>query len=163
MRIVEYTSDRKQDFVDLNTWWIERYFGRVEQADRNEFDNVDNDIARGAMVYFALDDDGTALATCMAVPRGDDEWEIAKLGSSPNREHTGCGKAVFEKCVAWAESKGAKRVFILTNSSLHTAIHIYESHGFKRFELDDFGYDRGDYALEKFPDSITYPASPSCG
>ncbi len=31
-----------------------------------------------------------------------------------------------------------------------TAIHIYESHGFRRIQTDDFeGYSRGDYALEK--------------
>lgn len=40
---------------------------------------------------------------------------------------------------------------MLTNSSLSTAIHIYESHGFQRVFLEDYGgYARGDYALEKY-------------
>ena len=42
-------------------------------------------------------------------------------------------------------------LYMLTNSSLSTAIHIYESHGFQRVFLEDYGgYARGDYALEKY-------------
>lgn len=150
MRIVEYSPELKRDFVDLNTWWIEEYFGTIEQADWDEFDHVDEEIAKGGMVFFALDDEGCAVATCMAIKRSEDEWEIAKLGSSPTRPHKGCGKAVFEACVRWAEDHGARRIYILTNSSLKAAIHIYESHGFVRIQTDDFGgYARGDYALEK--------------
>lgn len=44
---------------------------------------------------------------------------------------------------------------IITNNSLHAAIHIYKSHDFRCFDLPkpEFGYVRGDYALEKFPES----------
>jgi GNAT superfamily N-acetyltransferase len=153
MRIVPYDPSRKQDILDLNVWWIERYFGKVEPADLEEFDLVDDYIAQGGQAYFAVDDDGVALATCMAIPRGKDVWEIAKLGSDPDREHHGCGKAVFEACVEWARSHGARRIYILTKHTLDAAIHIYESHGFKRYhpEGEDYGgYDRGDYALEMF-------------
>lgn len=135
MKIVKYTPERRQDFVDLNVWWIEKYFGAVEQADRDEFDHVEDEIAKGGM----------------AIDRGEGEWEIAKLGSAPDRPHKGYGKAVFEACVDWAEQHGAKRIYMLTNSSLSTAIHIYESHGFQRVFLEDYGgYARGDYALEKY-------------
>lgn len=152
MKIVKYTPERRQDFVDLNVWWIEKYFGAVEQADRDEFDHVEDEIAKGGMVFFAVDEaDGATLATCMAIDRGEGEWEIAKLGSAPDRPHKGYGKAVFEACVDWAEQHGAKRIYMLTNSSLSTAIHIYESHGFQRVFLEDYGgYARGDYALEKY-------------
>ena len=83
MEIIEYAPERKQEFIDLNTWWIERYFDQIEQADWDEFNHVDEEIARGGMVFFAVDDEGVALATCMAIARGNDEWEIAKLGSHP--------------------------------------------------------------------------------
>ncbi len=73
----------------------------------------------------------------------------ARIRSRP--PHKGCGKAVFEACVEWAERHGARRIYILTNSSLSAAIHIYESHGFQRVFLENYGgYARGDYALEKY-------------
>ena len=105
--------------------------------------------SHGRYGLFAVDDEGVALATCMAIARGNDEWEIAKLGSDPTRPH----KAAARPCSrhAWrAEAHGARRIYILTNSSLEAAIHIYESHGFERIYPDDFGgYARGNYALEK--------------
>ena len=65
--------------------------------------------------------------------------------------HKGCGTAVFEACIDWAESHGARRIYILTNSALKAAIHIYETHGFERIYLDDYGgYARGNYALEEY-------------
>lgn len=150
MEVIEYTPERKRDFIDLNTWWIEEYFGKVEQADWDEFDHVDEEVAKGGMAFFAVDGEGRALATCMAIDRGEGEWEIAKLGSNPELPHKGCGKAVFEACVGWAETHGARRIYILTNSILKAAIHIYESHGFRRIYPEEFGgYERGDYALEK--------------
>lgn len=150
MRLEQYTPARRQDFIDLNTWWIGRYFGPIEPTDMLEFEGIDDEVRHGGMAFFAVDDDGTALATCAAFDRGDAGWEIAKLGSNPAREHSGCGTAVFEASVAWAEQHGARRIFILTNSALKPATHIYESHGFRRIQTDDFeGYSRGDYALEK--------------
>jgi GNAT superfamily N-acetyltransferase len=59
---------------------------------------------------------------------------------------------VFEACENWATEHGARRIYILTNSMLHAAIHIYESHGFVQYDHEDFGYERGDYALEKYID-----------
>ncbi len=154
MKVITYTPDRKDDFIRLNTWWIERYFGTVEAQDRAEFDGIEQELDEGGMIFFAVDDEGRALATCMARNEGDNVWELAKLGSNPDIPHPGAGKAVFEAAEAWATSHGARRIYILTNSHLHAAIHIYENHGFKRFALpqQEFGYVRGDYALEKFLD-----------
>lgn len=34
------------------------------------------------MIYFAVDDNGTALAACMSKPMVEDNWKICKLGSN---------------------------------------------------------------------------------
>lgn len=68
----------------------------------------------------------------MAKPMDGDTWEIGKLGSDPNISH-----------------KGAGRLFIISNSKLVPALHIYEKYGFKEIKLDDYEYERGDIAFEK--------------
>jgi len=40
-------------------------------------------------------------------------------------------------------------LFILSNSSLKAAIHIYEKYGFREIQLNDYEYIRGDIAFEK--------------
>ena len=86
----------------------------------------------------------------MAKPMDGGTWEICKLASDKNKEHRGCGSAVFEAALNWAKDHGAKRLFILSNSRLKSAIHIYEKFGFKKIKLDDYEYVRGDIAFEKW-------------
>ena len=63
--------------------------------------------------------------------------------------HGGSGSAVFAAVMQWAENHGAQRLFIISNSQLKPAIHIYEKSGFKELKLGDYGYERGDIAYEK--------------
>ena len=101
------------------------------------------------MIYFAVDDNGTALAACMAKPMGENTWEICKLCSNKNVPHKGAGSAVFQSAMKWAIDHGAGRLFILSNSKLNAALHIYKKFDFKEIKLDDYEYERGDIAFEK--------------
>lgn len=48
----------------------------------------------------------------------------------------------------YAIEHGAKKLFLLSNSKLKPALHIYEKCGFKEVKLDDYEYVRGDIAYE---------------
>lgn len=148
MEIVEYNSKYKDAFIQFNTDWIVDNFGFLEKEDLNAFHTIDEELAKGAMIYFAVEDD-IPLATCMAKPMDGDTWEICKLGSNKHKAHKGCGSAVFGASIQWAIDHGAKRLFILSNSKLETAIHIYDKFGFKEIKLDNYEYERGDIAFEK--------------
>lgn len=151
MELIEYDSKHKEDFIQFNKDWIVDNFGFLEDEDIKTFEKVDEELANGAMIYFAIEDD-TALACCMAKPMENGNWEICKLASNKNRPHKGCGSAVFKAAVQWAIDHGAKRLFILSNSRLKAAIHIYEKFGFKEIKLNDYEYVRGDIAFERIID-----------
>lgn len=108
---------------------------------------IDEDLRRGAMIFFAVEN-GIPLACCMTVPLEGETWEICKLGSNKNVPHKGSGNLVFKASMDWALEHGAKRLFILSNSKLKPALHIYEKNGFKEIKLDDYEYVRGDIAFE---------------
>ncbi|MDE7320012.1 MAG: GNAT family N-acetyltransferase, partial [Lachnospiraceae bacterium] len=82
-------------------------------------------------------------------PMDAETWEICKLASNKHREHKGCGSAVFKAAMQWAIDHGARRLFILSNSNLKPAIHIYEKYGFQEIKLDDYEYVRGNIAFER--------------
>ena len=150
MEIIEYDEKYKQDFIDFNTAWIIDNFGFLEDEDKETFAHIEEELEQGAMIYFAVDECGEALATCMAKPMKETgTWEICKLGSNKNKAHKGCGKAVFGAAVQWAIDKGANRLFIISNSKLKPALHIYEEYGFHEIKLDDYEYVRGDIAFER--------------
>lgn len=62
--------------------------------------------------------------------------------------HKGAGSAVFEASMDWAIKHGAKKLFILSNSRLKAALHIYKKYGFHEVKLDNYEYIRGDIAFE---------------
>ena len=74
MEIIEYKNAYKQDFIDLNIDWIKRFFV-PEEADYEVLNQIESLLDFGSMIYFALEDNHV-LATCMAMPLGDDVWEI---------------------------------------------------------------------------------------
>lgn len=147
MKIIQFEEKYRQDFIDFNTDWIVSNFGSLEEHDIETFEKIDEEIKAGAMIFFAVENE-IALATCMAKPMEEKTWEICKLGSNKKVPHKGAGSAVFEAAMNWALNHGAEKLFILSNSQLKPALHIYRKYGFKEIKLDNYKYVRGDIAFE---------------
>lgn len=147
MEIIEYDSRYAQDFVSLNTAWIEEFFERLEPEDMHTFQNIEKEISDGAMIYFCLEA-GKVMATCMTRKIDSRTWEICKLAADEKYKGRGAGDAVFKACMEYAAAHGAKRLFILSNSRLKAALHIYQKYGFREVKLENYEYVRGDIAFE---------------
>lgn len=148
MNIIQYQEKYKKDFIQFNTDWIIDNFGYVEEEDLHTFHHIEESLKNGAMIYFAVENENV-LATCMAKPlKPDGTWELCKLGSNKYLPHKGAGSAVFEASMNWAIQHGAKRLFILSNSKLKAAVHIYKKYGFYEIKLENYEYIRGDIAFE---------------
>lgn len=98
MKIIEYEPKYKDAFIQFNTDWIVDNFGFLEKEDLDTFKTINQELERGAMIYFAVEDD-IPLATCMTKPMDRDTWEICKLGSNKHKAHKGYGSAVFNASV----------------------------------------------------------------
>ncbi len=147
MEFVQYAPKYRHSFIELNTAWIKNNFGSLEKEDIKTFEEIDREIAKGAMIFFAVEND-TVLATCMTKPISEDTWEICKLATDIRYRGKGTGSRIFEKCMEYAVANNAKRLFILSSSTLKPALHIYQKYGFKEIKLDDYKYTRGDIAFE---------------
>lgn len=147
MHIEEYKKEYKKYFIEFNTQWITENFGHTEPEDKLMFDSVDEILADGAMIYFAVEGKNV-LACCMTHIIKGDEWEICKLASNSKISHKGAGTAVFNACFDYAIANGARRLFLISNTKLKPALHIYEKAGFRQIVLDDYEYERGDIAFE---------------
>ena len=147
MEIVQYDNRYAQDFVALNTAWIVSLFGQLEKEDIETFQNIEREIVNGGMIYFATEND-EVMATCMTRHIGNEIWEICKLAANEKYKGKGAGNAVFEQCMKYAIDHGAKKLFMISNSRLQAALHIYHKYGFKEIKLKDYEYERGDIAFE---------------
>lgn len=148
MKIIPYEKKYRKTFVDLNTAWLERFY-TVEPFDQDTMDRVEELIADGAMVYFAVEGE-KVLATCMAMPLSDGVWELCKLAAVDQYTGTGAGSAVFETCMKYAIDHGAKKLPLISCRALKPAIHIYEKFGFREVPLDKafWGAEKADIEME---------------
>lgn len=92
MRIVSYSPEYKNDFIEMNRAWISEMFV-MEQEDEKELANIEPYIEKGGQIFFALDDDGNVMAGCMVAPRDDGDWEIMKFAARGMYTGTGAGSA----------------------------------------------------------------------
>ena len=147
MEIVSYQSKYKNNFIDLNLAWLNKYF-KVEPHDTEMLDGVETLIQQGAAVYFAVENE-TVLATCMIVPHGNDVWEICKLATDEKFQGKGAGSAVLKACMDYATKHGAKKLTIVSNRILSAAMHLYEKFGFWEVPIDNMEYERVNIQLER--------------
>lgn len=150
MKIEEYKPEYKEAFIRLNTEWLTRFYW-VEDFDKYAMDNVEKLIEGGAMAYFALDEDGEVLATCMAMPLEGDTWEICKLAAKNQYTGTGAGSAVLKAALDYAQAHGAKKEVLISCRSLKPAIHLYHKFGFHEvpYRKEYWKSEKADIEMER--------------
>lgn len=61
----------------------------------------------------------------------------------------GIGSAVLQKTIDYAKEMGAKKLVILSNTILSSAMHLYKKFGFEQVPITDMQYGRVHIQLEK--------------
>ncbi len=146
--VVPFRPEYAADFRRLNLDWIERLF-TVEEPDRKVLDNPEQAIvAKGGMIFFALD--GEAIVGTAALIRFSElRYELAKMAVATGHQRRGIGELLGLACKEWAVTKGARTVFLETNSRLANAIRLYERLGFRHaVDPHPSDYARADVYME---------------
>ena len=149
MKIVPYDRRYKNDFIEMNRAWISEMF-RLEPMDEEELAHIDDAIAEGAEIFFALDEDGGVMACCMIAPRGGGEWEMLKFAAKGLYTGTGAGGACLSACIDYAREQRAEKIILVSNTKCVQAIHLYRKYGFTEVPVDKekFPFERGNIAFE---------------
>ena len=146
IKIIPYNSSHKEKFICLNTAWIKKSF-EVEPQDLEMLDHIEDYIQIGAVIYVALYKN-QVISTCMIVPKDADTWEICKFATDKHYEGNGAGSLIFEKCLDYAKIHHAKKIIIVTNTILDSAMHLYTKFGFQPVPIDNMEYNRVNIQLE---------------
>lgn len=149
MKIVPYSPEYKDDFIEMNRAWISEMFV-MEQEDEKELANIEPYIEKGGQIFFAVDDSGKAMVCCMIAPREDGDWEIMKFAAHGMYTGTGAGSACLKACIDYAKSLDLPKIIIVSNRKCTHAVHLYRKFGFTEISVDKkkFPFDRADIAFE---------------
>jgi putative acetyltransferase len=130
IEITTFRPEHARGFGELNREWLERY-GLMEPSEVEQLEEPERYfIGGGGQIFIALDD-GEVVGTCAVVPHGPDEVELAKLSVAKVFRGRGLARSLVEHCLGYARAQGVRRVVLVSNSQLQTALQLYESLGFR--------------------------------
>jgi GNAT superfamily N-acetyltransferase len=138
-------------FRELNKAWIARHFV-VEDKDWEVLnDPVKYILQPGGEIFIAVQD-GIAVGTCGLIAIKDG-YEVAKMTVAEECRGQGIGKRLLAHVIEHARSVGVKRLYLETNRALQSAIHVYESLGFRHIppeRIKPSPYARANVYMEMF-------------
>ena len=146
--IVDYSPELAPHFERLNMEWLRAMFV-VEPLDRELLANPQTHVIDpGGHILFARLGD-RIVGTCGLEDKGDERFELIKTAVTSGVQGRGIGRLLCERMLAVARKRGARRVFLETNSRCGPAIALYEKLGFVHRPLPpETEFERCDVYME---------------
>jgi len=148
LAIVDYEPRHHDAFRKLNLEWISEYF-EVEQPDRLALDDPEHHILGPGGCILIAEQGGEVVGTCALLRASDDSFELAKMAVVKHARGQGIGRALGLAAIERARTRGARRVWLLSNTVLEPAIALYEKLGFRVVPLASSEYRRANVKMER--------------
>lgn len=133
VQIVEFADEHQAAFRALNVAWISEYF-EMEEADYEALDHPKEYILNnGGAIVMAIYE-GIPVGTC-ALIKSDNPvypYEMAKMAVSPQARGKNIGWQLGQAIIQQTKARGAKTLYLESNTILKPAINLYLKLGFKK-------------------------------
>ena len=128
VEIIPFERRYAADFKRLNVEWLEKYF-RVEPIDEEVLSQPLHILREGGAILLARYR-GAIVGTCALLNAGEGRFELSKMAVTAGHQGLGIGRKLIEAVIAEYLARGARELFLESNSKLAPAITLYESAGF---------------------------------
>lgn len=146
--IVENSQDYLDDFIRLNEEWISHYF-EIEETDRKLAADPFQIVENGGYIFCLLSE-YEVLGACALFNNGDGVFELARMAVTPRHQGRGYSNLLIQHCLDRLQSIKAKKVYLVSNTKLATAINLYKKFGFQTvFEGPHPVYSRANIVMER--------------
>jgi putative acetyltransferase len=120
-------------FRTLNEEWITRYF-TLEEKDVEVLGDPHTAILRKGGHIFMVYLNAKPVGCVALVPIGLGVFELSKMAVSPECRGLGIGRRLIEYAISQARVFGGRSLFLGCSTKLPSAIHLYESVGFRHVD-----------------------------
>lgn len=151
LQIQPYTPEFRKAFFELNKAWIDQYF-KMEPIDYEVLGNPEKYILQTGGTIWVARVNSAAVGVCALMPdsTGTNIYELTKMGVDPAYQGLGIGYALGKAVLQDAQRRGAKRVYLESNTVLEPAIRLYRKLGFREFDGRDSPYQRCNIQMQIF-------------
>lgn len=127
--IEPFKPEYREHFARLNLEWLEKFF-HVEPHDADVLSRPEEEILiPGGEIFFA-NLDKAIVGTCALAKVNADTFELAKMAVTESAQGLGIGRMLALAVIEKARNRGAKLIFLESNSKLAPALSLYRSVGF---------------------------------
>jgi len=148
MEIVENKKEYLKDFIQLNEEWIQKYF-EIEQIDIELAENTYKIIEEGGYI-FSIIEDKKVIGVCALINNTNDIYELARMAISNQYHGKGYGSLLMKTCLKKLKDINAKKVHLVSNTKLETAIGLYQKYGFTTVSIGQHPiYKRANIEMER--------------
>ncbi len=126
-------GDDATAFRTLNEEWITLHF-TLEAKDRETLGDPENSILRKGGHIFMVYADGVPVGCVALIPMGAGVYELSKMAVSPHLRGQGLGRRLIQHAIGEARRIGATSLFLGSSTKLPSAVHLYESVGFRHVD-----------------------------
>lgn len=147
--IQPYTPEWADYFKNLNLAWLKKYFApepydvEVLSYPQKYILNKEGDI------YFVVEN-GKPVGTVALMYNQHRELELTKMAVEENMQGKGYGNLLLKHCINEAKAKGAKELFLYSNTKLPAAINLYRKFGFIEIPITNSDYERCNIKMVKY-------------
>lgn len=141
-----YQPELAPYFKEINLEWISTHF-KVEEHDLEQLDHPEEILDNGGEIIFAKYKD-EVVGTCALIKTGEGEYELAKMGVSPEYRGKKIGNKLMEAALDKAKALKAKKLWLGSNTKLPAALNLYIKYGFRHVELQQTAYARANVRME---------------
>ena len=147
MEVIENKKIYLKEFIRLNEEWIQKYF-EIEQIDIDLAENPYLIIEKGGYV-FSIINDKKVIGVCALINNNNGIYELARMAVSNQYQGKGYGSVLIETCLKKLKDINAKKVYLVSNTKLETAINLYKKHGFYTISIGQHPiYKRANIEME---------------
>lgn len=149
VQIVEYEDKYQSTFKLLNEEWISTYF-EMEEADYIALDNPKEYItSKGGQIFIALyKNEPVGVCALIKIDNSNYDFELAKMAVSPKVQGKNIGWLLGKAAVDTATELGASKIYLESNTTLKSAINLYEKLGFQKIAGRSTPYKRCNIQME---------------
>ena len=146
LEIIPFKPKYSQDFYNLNTEWLEKYF-YVEPYDEKVLSNPEKYIIEtGGYIFFIKNE--TKIIGTIALIRQQTYFELSKMAILPEYRGQKIGLKLIEYCINFAKQEKWKSITLYSHKKLVPAINLYKKVGFVEVPLDiDVHYERANIKM----------------
>ncbi len=157
IEIVLHKPEYAKYFKSLNEEWIRKYFA-MEKEDEEVLSDPDGHVLKeGGYILYAKQGD-SVIGTVAVRKTEHGEFELTKMGVSPEVRGGGIGKKLLEAAIQEAKQRGFEKLVLYSNTSLGNAIGLYRKYGFMETLSIESYYQRCNIKMELrlLPDTPEY-------